>query len=87
MLSFGWIDETGKVNDRFKSTEQGAATSVWAAVGEELEGRGGLYLENCNQAVPWSEQAPFEGVLPHAIDPEAAERLWALSEETTGVKL
>jgi len=87
MIAFGWMDEAGKINDRFKSTEQGASTSVWAALGEELEGVGGLYLENCAQAAPWSEASPFEGVLPHALDPEAAERLWAVSEETTGVRL
>ncbi len=87
MIAFGWMDENGKVNDRFKSTEQGAATSVWAALGHELEGVGGLYLENCNQAVAWTPETPFEGVMPHALDPEAAERLWAVSEETTGVRI
>ncbi|MET0272646.1 MAG: oxidoreductase, partial [Phenylobacterium sp.] len=87
MIAFGWMDETGKLNDRFKTTEQGAATSVWAALGDELEGVGGLYLENCAQALPWSDANPFEGVLPHALDPEGAERLWIISEETTGVTL
>ena len=87
MIAFGWMDENGKVNDRFKSTEQGASTSVWAALGEELEGVGGLYLENCNQALPWTSENPFEGVMPHALDPEIAERLWAVSEETTGARV
>lgn len=87
MIAFGWMDENGVVNDRFKSTEQGAATSVWAAVGEELEGVGGLYLENCAEAGPWTQDNPFVGVMPYALDPEAAERLWALSEETTGVRV
>ena len=87
MIGFGWMDESGKLNDRFKTTEQGAATSVWAAVGDELEGVGGLYLENCNQALAWVETNPFEGVMPHALDPEAADRLWAVSEETTGARL
>jgi NAD(P)-dependent dehydrogenase (short-subunit alcohol dehydrogenase family) len=82
--ALGWIDEAGKPRDGFKTTEQGAATSVWAAVGDELEGGGGLYLEDCNQAVPWSKEQPWVGVMPHALDPEAAERLWALSVETTG---
>ncbi|MDR6624568.1 SDR family NAD(P)-dependent oxidoreductase [Caulobacter segnis] len=82
--ALGWIDENGKPREGFKTTEQGAATSVWAAVGDELEGIGGLYLEDCNQAVPWSKEAPWVGVMPHALDPEAAERLWALSVETTG---
>ena len=87
MVAMGWMDEAGKVNERFKSTEQGAATSVWAAVGPELEEVGGLYLENCAQALPWTQENPFEGVMPYAVDPEAADRLWALSEETTGVRL
>jgi len=84
MIAFGWMDESGKINDRFKSTEQGAATSVWAALAPELEGRGGLYLEDCAQAQAWSEANPMQGVMPHALDPEAAERLWDLSVKTTG---
>ncbi|HEX7884659.1 MAG TPA: oxidoreductase [Phenylobacterium sp.] len=87
MIAFGWIDENGKLNDRFKSTEQGASTSVWAALGEELEGVGGLYLEDCAQAAPWTQENPFAGVMPHALDPDAADRLWAVSEETTGARL
>ncbi|MFZ5668659.1 MAG: oxidoreductase [Pseudomonadota bacterium] len=86
MVALGWIDEgTGKIRDGFKTPEQGASTSVWAAVGPELEGVGGLYLENCGQAAPWSAEAPWAGVLPHALDPESADRLWALSAETTGL--
>jgi len=84
MIAFGWMDETGKLNDRFKTPEQGASTSVWAAVGPELEGVGGLYLENCAEAAPWSKENPFEGVMPYALDPEAADRLWRVSQETTG---
>jgi NAD(P)-dependent dehydrogenase (short-subunit alcohol dehydrogenase family) len=82
--ALGWLDENDQPREGFKTTEQGAATSVWAAVGDELEGVGGLYLEDCAQAVPWSKEAPWVGVMPHALDPEAAERLWALSVETTG---
>ncbi|PZR31018.1 SDR family NAD(P)-dependent oxidoreductase [Caulobacter segnis] len=82
--ALGWLDENDQPREGFKTTEQGAATSVWAAVGDELEGIGGLYLEDCNQAVPWSKEQPWVGVMPHALDPEAAERLWALSVETTG---
>jgi NAD(P)-dependent dehydrogenase (short-subunit alcohol dehydrogenase family) len=84
MIAFGWIDEAGKVAEGFKTTEQGASTSVWAAVGSELEGVGGLYLENCAEAEPFDPARPRQGVMPHAIDPEAAERLWVLSVETTG---
>ncbi|PIB90459.1 SDR family NAD(P)-dependent oxidoreductase [Caulobacter sp. FWC2] len=82
--AMGWLDENDKPREGFKSTEQGAATSVWAAVGDELNGVGGLYLEDCNQAVPWSQERPWNGVMPHALDPDAAERLWDLSVKTTG---
>ena len=85
MVAMGWIDETGKVRAGFKTPQQGASTSVWAAVGDELEGVGGLYLENCAQAAPFDKANPMAGVMPHALDPEAAERLWALSEETVGI--
>ena len=84
MIAMGWMDESGKLADGFKSTEQGAATSVWAALGEELEGKGGLYLEDCAQAQPPETAAPMQGVWPHALDPEAADRLWVQSVKTTG---
>lgn len=80
-IGFGWIDENGTPNPRMKTPEEGASTSVWAAVGPELEGVGGLYLENCAQAKPWSQDEPWEGVMPHALDPAGAERLWAWSEK------
>ncbi len=79
--ALGWIDENGVPNPRFKTTEQGAATSIWAAVAPELEGIGGCYLEDCAIAQPWSADAPMSGVMPHALDPQHAERLWALSEQ------
>jgi NAD(P)-dependent dehydrogenase (short-subunit alcohol dehydrogenase family) len=82
--ALGWLDDDGKPRAGFKTPSQGASTSVWAAVGDELEGRGGLYLEDLAQAVPWTKDNPWAGVMPHALDPEAAERLWALSVETTG---
>ncbi|AAK22385.1 SDR family NAD(P)-dependent oxidoreductase [Caulobacter vibrioides] len=82
--ALGWLDENDQPREGFKTTEQGAATSVWAAVGSELEGVGGLYLEDCNQALPWSKENPWTGVMPHALDPEAADRLWDLSVDIVG---
>ena len=84
MIAFGWMNAEGVVRDGFKTPEQGASTSVWAAVGEELEGAGGLYLEDCAEAGPYNPQVKFRGVMPYALDPEAADRLWILSQETTG---
>lgn len=84
MTAMGWIDTEGKLNPLFKTIEQGAATSVWAAVGPELDGCGGLYLEDCNQAEPAVPEKPYSGVHAHASDPEAAARLWTESETMVG---
>lgn len=86
MIAMGWMNEQGEIAQGFKTPAQGASTSVWAAVGAELEGVGGLYLENLAQALPWGEE-PLAGVLPHALDPQSADRLWAISEATTGASL
>jgi NAD(P)-dependent dehydrogenase (short-subunit alcohol dehydrogenase family) len=59
----------------YKTVEQGAATSVWAATAPELDAQGGTYLadaEVTDQHAPW------------ARDPESAKRLWALSEQMVG---
>jgi NAD(P)-dependent dehydrogenase (short-subunit alcohol dehydrogenase family) len=69
----------------FKTIPQGAATSVWAATSPDLEGRGGLYLEDCHIAEPATEDSPG-GVHDYALDADAAERLWALSEQLIGEK-
>ena len=80
-IALGWFDESGAPNPRFKSTAQGAATSIWAAVAPELEGIGGKYLEDCAVARPWTSEQPMSGYLPYAVDPEHARRLWSVSEE------
>lgn len=88
MMAAGWMDETGKLRDGFKTPEQGAATSVWAATSPQLDGKGGVYCEDCDIARPTdpeSELARFAGVDAHALDPESARRLWELSAELTGV--
>ena len=53
-----------------------------------LDGMGGVYCEDCNIAEPTvvgSPTARIEGVDAHAIDPDAAARLWTVSAELTGV--
>jgi NAD(P)-dependent dehydrogenase (short-subunit alcohol dehydrogenase family) len=83
-LAMGWMDEQGNLNPAFKTPEQGAATSVWAAVGSELEGLGGLYLEDVSEALPFDPANPFTGYMPYARDPQTAQKLWTLSEELVG---
>jgi NAD(P)-dependent dehydrogenase (short-subunit alcohol dehydrogenase family) len=85
-VAMGWIDAEGKVNEAFKLTEQGAATSVWAAVSPLLEGMGGVYCENCDVGAMAGDETPRgAGVYPHIRDEALAEGLWAKSEELTGV--
>jgi NAD(P)-dependent dehydrogenase (short-subunit alcohol dehydrogenase family) len=71
---------------RLKTVEQGAATQVWAATSDMLEGKGGVYCEDCDIA-EIAEEAGASGVRPYAIDPTLAEELWKRSEAWTGVKL
>jgi NAD(P)-dependent dehydrogenase (short-subunit alcohol dehydrogenase family) len=70
----------GKHSLFVKSKQQGAATSVWAAVAPELENRGGLYLEDCQVAPTGSLEIPAAGTAPFATDPANAERLWRWTE-------
>jgi NAD(P)-dependent dehydrogenase (short-subunit alcohol dehydrogenase family) len=88
MIASGWMDEEGNLDERFKTPEQGAATSVWAATSPALAGMGGVYCEDCDIAeptVPGAPDARIRGVDAHAIDREDAARLWAWSAELTGV--
>jgi NAD(P)-dependent dehydrogenase (short-subunit alcohol dehydrogenase family) len=70
----------------FKSVEQGAATSVLLAASPLLDGIGGRYFEDCNEAVVVNRRGgPGRGgVAPYALDPANAERLWELSLKLAG---
>lgn len=74
-------DDVGTLRSRspggrleFKTTEQGAATTVWGATSRDLDGTGGLYLDDCQIGEP----------APYAVDPESAARLWTWSEAEVG---
>jgi NAD(P)-dependent dehydrogenase (short-subunit alcohol dehydrogenase family) len=58
-----------------KSLAQGAATTVYAATAAELDAQGGAYLSDCEVT---DEHAPW------ARDPDAAARLWTLTEDLIG---
>jgi NAD(P)-dependent dehydrogenase (short-subunit alcohol dehydrogenase family) len=71
----------------FKTLAQGAATSVYVATSPLLAGVVGRYFENCQEADPDDPTAAgtdAAGVALHALDPEAAERLWIVSEQWNG---
>ncbi|HEY7174704.1 MAG TPA: SDR family NAD(P)-dependent oxidoreductase [Micromonosporaceae bacterium] len=65
----------------WKTPQQGAATSVLVATSPLLDGVGGRYFEDCNQA-GLNEPGTRRGVAAYALDPEAAARLWQVSVDT-----
>ena len=67
--------------ERQKTPPQGAATSVLLATSPLLEGIGGKYFEDCNEAAVVARRpADFSGVAPYALDASNAERLWTMAE-------
>ena len=94
--AMGLLDEAGRpIIDPargLKTPEQGASTTVWAATSPLLADIGGVYLMD-NDIAPIDESpAHFDpdiaaseldtsgGVMPYAVDPESAQRLWEMSE-------
>ena len=80
------VPDVTKVHERFKTVEEGAATTIWCAVSPQLNGKGGVYCEDCDIApmVP-ADTKLLSGVRPWAVDKAAAEALWILSEKLTAV--
>ena len=60
----------------FKNPQQGAQTSIYCAVSEEMEGVSGKYLVDCKIR---------RLTTPAATDDEAAERLWRISAKMVGL--
>ncbi|KAF5011211.1 hypothetical protein FDECE_2665 [Fusarium decemcellulare] len=79
---------TKDLHKLFKSMEQGAATTVWAALAKELEGSGGKYLEDCQIIGPWDPATGLTGTgyAPWAYDETKAAKLWELSLELVGLE-
>ncbi|KAF3921763.1 hypothetical protein AA313_de0200577 [Arthrobotrys entomopaga] len=69
------------VKAREKSAAQGAATSVYAAVSKEWEGKGGRYLSNCMEMGPFQGKEGIEvmdeGYAAWVYDEAKQDRLWA----------
>lgn len=97
LRSMGLVDDSGQPiidpERDMKTPQQGASTSVFAATSPLLAEIGGVYLKD-NDVAPLSASAmtvgdrfgssPVDtsgGVMPYAVDPESAQRLWELSEE------
>lgn len=85
MIVLGWLNEQGEISDgaraMFKTPTQGCTTTLWAATSPMLEGKGGVYCEDCNiAAISGVNPVRYRDVEPHAVDQNSAERLWDLSE-------
>ena len=88
MVAMGWIEADGSpsalAKQGFKTPEQGCSTTLWAATSALLDGKPGVYCEDCNVAAPVDLSSPmarYYGVNDHATDDDSAERLWEISEE------
>ncbi|TDZ25559.1 WW domain-containing oxidoreductase [Colletotrichum orbiculare MAFF 240422] len=73
-----------------KDIPQGAATTVYAALSEEWEGRGGKYLSNLVEEGPADTTMPDwlqseVGYAPWIYDEETAAKLWEESNRLVGI--
>lgn len=78
-------ERTGEQPQPFKTIPQGAATTCWVATAKELDGRGGIYAEDCHVASV-DDRSSTAGVRSYALDAGTADRLWSLSEELVGAR-
>lgn len=77
-----------KIQNIVKSPPQGAATSVWAAVSDQIEGKnGGRYLGDCGEcgAMPAGSQIGAAGYSEHIYIRDNGEKLWDLSYDLLGL--
>lgn len=68
-----------------KNPAQGAATTVWAAVAKEWEGKGGVYLDEIAEGWLTPPDALYYhgGYAPQAFDPPTGKKLWDVSLKLT----
>ncbi|AEW00538.1 oxidoreductase [Niastella koreensis] len=85
----GFCDAEGnllpEVAASLKTIPQGAATTVWCATSALLNNIGGVYCEDADVAELTADTSMPTGVNPYSLDKASAKRLWALSEEMTGI--
>ena len=71
----------------WKTPEQGAATTVWAAISKDLEGRGGKFLHNVQEVQPCSDDPKtladwtIPGSAEHTYNEKEEKKLWDVSED------
>lgn len=72
--------QAGNPDIKWKTPQQGAATSTLLAASPLLAGVGGRYFEDCQEASPVVPGIRY-GVAPYALDPAKAARLWQVSTD------
>ena len=74
------------VQKNFKSVEQGASNTVYAALSKDYEGKGRVYLEDCDESAEMTESGRMAlGHAKHAFDEEGEKKLWVDSCKMVGV--
>ena len=63
---------------------QGAATTIWAAISKDWEGKGGKYLENVSVSEPFTGEGR-KGYAPYAYNEKGEKELWDVSEKLVGL--
>jgi NAD(P)-dependent dehydrogenase (short-subunit alcohol dehydrogenase family) len=94
----GFLDETGNIREEvlagLKTIAQGAATTIWAATTDQLNGIGGVYCEDgdiaelisSDPAITSKATLHRSGVQEYSLDEKNAVRLWTLTEKITGIQ-
>ncbi|WYZ34296.1 hypothetical protein EsH8_I_000572 [Colletotrichum jinshuiense] len=79
------IAQDKALQKNMKSIPQGAATTIYAALSKEWEGRGGKYLSDLIEQGPADMASQSEpGYAPWAYDEESAKKLWETSDKLVG---
>ncbi|KAM6508806.1 hypothetical protein FSOLCH5_011807 [Fusarium solani] len=73
--AMGWIDENGNLNSaiKVKTLAEGAATGIIAAFDHRISNEQGCFLAD--------GALTEQGLLPAAVDPTIAAKLWSISEK------
>ncbi|NBC35456.1 SDR family NAD(P)-dependent oxidoreductase [Novosphingobium sp. FSY-8] len=92
--AYGMIDKEGRPiiapEKGWKNSQQGAATTIWAATSPMLAAIGGVYCADCNISAlvePGNQALTTNAVSPSVIDQVSAGRLWQICEQLSGVAL